>query len=598
MHRSGTSALAGLFNILGCKVPANPMPASKANARGFFESTAVRDFNDELLGAAGSSWDDLTRFHDDWLRTPEAEEFLDRAVSVLEAEFGNAKLFVLKDPRICRLVPFWTAALERFGCAVKPVLTIRNPLEVGRSLFTKRRLSEPLGQMLWLRHVLDAERATRGMERFNTSFEQLMLHWDTVAAKAQEALQIVWPKPLRNVEREVELFLSDELRHVSKAASQVSRSSILPDWLRESYAILSRWAEDAESADDYQALDRIDCEFDAASAAFLRVARGERDATLEQMNRAQALEASGSAREAELKSVVGVLTKERDELKSQLEKARDQRSGDEKQRKTVEAQLAAIQTTLAQGEAVRHALEARVVALDESLRNRKAANESKEAALMSTISESEAARKALEQSLQEQSAADDRNRKEFESSLTRSEAAREALQRQLAEASADHERVRDNLARAAELREMLQGKLAELEESLEGQKVEFQSQREELHARLAEAAVAAERHSGEIKKSLQESRREATLLKAEVHQLKEERENLLSELSASRDRRKEAARVIARRDAEIEARYRELAALELHMLRSSLAWKLTRLFRFLRQRYAPTVEPGPTARAV
>ena len=233
MHRSGTSALAGLFSILGCKVPASPMVASDSNARGFFESTAVRDLNEQILAATGSSWDDFTRLNDDWLQTPETAEFLDRAVAVLKAEFGQARLFVLKDPRICRLVPFWTSALERFGAAVKPVLTVRNPLDVASSLYAKKRFSEPTGQMIWLRNVVDAERATRGTGRLNTSFEQLMEDWESVARKAEESLHLAWPKPLQNVEIEVQGFLSEDLRHFRERPRRVAKSTILPRWLRE-----------------------------------------------------------------------------------------------------------------------------------------------------------------------------------------------------------------------------------------------------------------------------------------------------------------------------------------------------------------------------
>jgi hypothetical protein len=54
--------------------------------------------------------------------------------------------------------------------------------------------------------------------------------------------------------------------------------------------------------------------------------------------------------------------------------------------------------------------------------------------------------------------------------------------------------------------------------------------------------------------------------------------------------------VIARRDAEIEARYRELAALELHMVRWSLSWKLKSLWRnVVGQRDA--AGPDPSKRA-
>jgi hypothetical protein len=49
MHRSGTSALAGVLSKLGCKIPASPMPACKSNAKEFFEFAKASDLNDEMM---------------------------------------------------------------------------------------------------------------------------------------------------------------------------------------------------------------------------------------------------------------------------------------------------------------------------------------------------------------------------------------------------------------------------------------------------------------------------------------------------------------------------------------------------------------------
>jgi DNA-binding SARP family transcriptional activator len=91
-----------------------------------------------------------------------------------------------------------------------------------------------------------------------------------------------------------------------------------------------------------------------------------------------------------------------------------------------------------------------------------------------------------------------------------------------------------------------------------------------------------------LKASLQEERRRATLMNGDLHQLKEAREALEfqlakaeAEIAENRARRKEAARVIARRDAEIQARFQELAILERQILESSLSWKLQHALRRL-----------------
>lgn len=486
MHRSGTSALAGVFSRLGCEMPASPMPASKGNEKGFFESTVIRDLNEDLLASAGSAWDDFAQFHPDWLRSPDAPRFLARAVDILQAEFGDAPLFVLKDPRICRLVPFWTEALDRFGCSVKPVLTIRNPLDVGQSLLVKRGFSEPLSQMVWLRHVLDAERATRGIPRFNTSFEQLMAGWELVAKRTEEELGLAWPKAISSAEFDIGRFLKGELRHHKDSPKRVLTSGLLPQWLRETYQILSGWAERGEDPGDYARLDSVKAEFDIASDAFSRLVRAERDAGAETKEKVRDLEEAREALRSELEAVV---SKSREDLLG------------------IEIRLTELRA------------------------------------------EQDAERTALEQSL-----AMERQAREDE---------RSALLAQLTDADVQ-----------------VQQERAALKQHL----AEFDQERELFRTELAANHERAEEEIGKLKDLLQQQRRQRTLMDADLFDLKRVKETLegqlaevQSELAASRARRKEMARVIARRDAELQARYEELAALERHMLQSS-AWGRTKRF--------------------
>lgn len=506
MHRSGTSALAGALSKLGCELPAHAMAASKSNPKGFFESTQVRDFNDELLASAGSAWDDFANLPGDWLKSPVAGKFLERAVSVLEGEFGNAQLFVLKDPRICRLVSFWTMALERFGCLVKPILIIRNPLDVSRSLLTKRGFGEPTGEMLWLRHVLEAERATRGMARFHTSFEQLMLAWETVAIQAQDGLRLTWPKSVANAEFEIAKFLSSDLRHHKDFSTRALTSPLLPGWLRETYEILNAWAEVGERAEDHQKLDRIRSEFDVASNAFARFVRAERESSAEPRQRVRELEDEVTRNRAELirmRELEDEIKRNRVELDGLILKSEDQAHAletFEKQATLRENERASLETALAS-----ERLE--IARLDSQL--------------TAFAAEAEARQIALEHAIEEQSAA------------------------------------------------------------------------------FAALQSKSEEHVANLKQSLQDERRRNTLMAAELHQQTEGREALevqlrdvQAELAASRARRKEMAQVISRRDGAIQARYQELAALELHILHSRWTWKAKVLWRKVRHLVRPPLKSG------
>lgn len=109
-----------------------------------------------------------------------------------------------------------------------------------------------------------------------------------------------------------------------------------------------------------------------------------------------------------------------------------------------------------------------------------------------------------------------------------------------------------------------------------------------LEAEALALRVVASEASAEldgVKRNLQEQRRITTLQSAELHQMAEGREDLEAqlrdardEIAASRARRKEMARVIGNRDAQLQARYEELATLQRKMLRLNPLWRVRKWF--------------------
>ncbi|MGH2482289.1 MAG: sulfotransferase family protein, partial [Ktedonobacteraceae bacterium] len=57
MHRSGTSAVAGMLNALGMYLGSDLMAPAADNPKGFYEHNGITNLHDELLSSLGSSWD-------------------------------------------------------------------------------------------------------------------------------------------------------------------------------------------------------------------------------------------------------------------------------------------------------------------------------------------------------------------------------------------------------------------------------------------------------------------------------------------------------------------------------------------------------------
>jgi hypothetical protein len=147
---------------------------------------------------------------------------------------------------------------------------LRNPLEVAASLARRDGFDPSIGHLLWLRHVLDAERATRGRPRVFVSYDGLMNGWRATVERIQMTLGVALPRRPEASAGEIETFLSETLHHERAAPASVTDNPGLSIWLRESFAVLDNWAREGEKAVDFAALDRIKAAFDAATPAFAR----------------------------------------------------------------------------------------------------------------------------------------------------------------------------------------------------------------------------------------------------------------------------------------------------------------------------------------
>jgi hypothetical protein len=164
MHRSGTSIVARSLQCFGVELGQQAEWFMPDNPKGFWEHRGVLAINETLLGNIGHDWDDsnswvpaLNAYFGQETHTPPLGNFGFRVVAL---ELQDMPLFGLKEPRMCRLLPFWRPIFELIGCQVSVVHVVRHPLAVARSLQQRNGLSIERGLALWLeytqRQFLDA----------------------------------------------------------------------------------------------------------------------------------------------------------------------------------------------------------------------------------------------------------------------------------------------------------------------------------------------------------------------------------------------------------------------------------------------------------
>jgi O-antigen biosynthesis protein len=253
MHRSGTSALARVANLLGVDLGSSFIPEGPDNPKGFWEHRGIWDIHERILKVLGSWYDDITLLPPQWWKRPEIVPYRDELIRMMEAHFGSSRLWGFKDPRTCRLLPLWHEVLESIGHDPLFVLVTRNPYEIARSLATRNAFSLNKSLLLTLLHCLEAEQYTRGRARVFVTYDELLENWQATMGQVAERLEITWPRPPHEVAEQVGEFLDAGMRHhVSRGirSEQPPGDDRLARWTMDVYELLTEAARDPAALDE------------------------------------------------------------------------------------------------------------------------------------------------------------------------------------------------------------------------------------------------------------------------------------------------------------------------------------------------------------
>ena len=311
MHRSGTSAVAGCLHRLGVDFGPRLMPATVDNARGFYEHIDIVNLHDRLLLALGGSWDETRPLPPGWsLDEARTGSYREELLRLLRRDLPAAPLWGIKDPRLCRLLPWWEPVWAATGTRPLFVIVRRRPGEVAASLARREGFSTAKSHLLWLLHVVEAEHSTRAGERVFIDFQDFLADWRAALEPVRAALDQPWSAAA------AEPFVDPAL----------SRSSVgtdgtpLPPWVAQADAAVLLGRADRES-EMRAVFDHLAVSLAAAQALF-GATDAERDADLRQQleatrrqarwyeaewhkarRRAEALQGKLAAKESERKKV-------------------------------------------------------------------------------------------------------------------------------------------------------------------------------------------------------------------------------------------------------------------------------------------------------
>ena len=123
------------------------------------EQPELAELHQALLSANGSDWHDWNALPEDWATSATARH----TVKQLQAGFDSSQPVAIRSHLLGRLLPVWQQALTQGERHAVYLLPLCSPQQISTALAAA--MPEWQARLLWLRHVLDAEAASRGQAR-------------------------------------------------------------------------------------------------------------------------------------------------------------------------------------------------------------------------------------------------------------------------------------------------------------------------------------------------------------------------------------------------------------------------------------------------
>lgn len=176
MHRSGTSAAARLLNLLGGDLGRNLLPPKPDNPQGFWENARIVQAHDDFLWDINRVWNNPVARRHGMFDGKAADRLVDKLVEILRDDFSGDEI-VVKDPRLCRLLPAWRRVADQLGWPFQILLVSRDPRAVCASLQARDGMDRDAAGLLWARYSLEMEADSRGLPRAFVDYEGLLNDW-------------------------------------------------------------------------------------------------------------------------------------------------------------------------------------------------------------------------------------------------------------------------------------------------------------------------------------------------------------------------------------------------------------------------------------
>jgi hypothetical protein len=184
MHRSGTSSIGRLMEAVGFDFGDNLLEGvDSINDRGFWEDREVVALDEHIFSLYGTRWYDFERLPGKWWEEEKIKDLIGVAETWYREGFSHDKPVAVKDPRFCRLLPFWKRVFLGMGMRPHIIFVMRHPAEVAASLKRRDGFSLQVGYLLWLAYVIDGLYYSRNLDLALVDYETLLSNPEKTVAR-------------------------------------------------------------------------------------------------------------------------------------------------------------------------------------------------------------------------------------------------------------------------------------------------------------------------------------------------------------------------------------------------------------------------------
>ena len=255
MHRSGSSAITKGLEVMGVNLGTHLMSADANNEKGYFEDIELNQLNNEILKASGHEWNSLSLIQESDLLDDKLSRLKDRAIEVLKEKLADTDLLGIKDPRFCRLLPFWKDVFSDLKLDVSYVIILRDPESIAASLFARDAYPRVKALYLWLEHMVTVFRETRTAKRSVVDFENLLARPKVVIETLAKDLKLsgqLNKVALKSYENE---FIDVSLKHHQRESDL--ESGFTARLINRLDVLLNKVSEQKISIDSAEFMDKI-----------------------------------------------------------------------------------------------------------------------------------------------------------------------------------------------------------------------------------------------------------------------------------------------------------------------------------------------------